>query len=371
MVNSICFVGMDNYPVLNPTRGDLYFGGESVQQTLLAKAFRDLNYRASMVVLDQGQPQGETIDDIQIYKTYAADAGIPIVKFVHPRITATIAALRLANAQTYFQSCAGMMTGIVAWYCRTHNRKFIFRLAHDTDCIRGAQLINLWRDKKIYEYGLYRADLISAQGIKQVSLLTEHYNLHSIPINMTVEFPSSAQPDKDIDVLWVNNLRDFKHPELVPVLANSLPDVKFTMIGGPVAGHEELYEKVKLAAASCANLDFLGPVPYEQVNDYFSRSRVFANTSDTEGFPNSFLQAWARGVPVISFFDPDGLISKRNLGAVPDNLEMMSREIEKLLSAERLLEEFSNRVKRFALENYSPEAVAKIYEAHIASPTNS
>ena len=55
----ICFVGLDNYPVLNPDCGGEYFGGESVQQTLLAKAFADLGYEVSMVVKDHGQAQGE------------------------------------------------------------------------------------------------------------------------------------------------------------------------------------------------------------------------------------------------------------------------------------------------------------------------
>jgi glycosyltransferase involved in cell wall biosynthesis len=39
------------------------------------------------------------------------------------------------------------------------------------------------------------------------------------------------------------------------------------------------------------------------------------NTSRLEGMPNVFLEAWARGVPVLSLeFDPDGVVAGRGLG---------------------------------------------------------
>ncbi|NIP23014.1 MAG: glycosyl transferase family 1, partial [Phycisphaerae bacterium] len=59
---SICFVGLDSYPVFNPDYAHHYFGGESVQQTLLARAFRDIGYKVSMIVMDYGQPEDEVID---------------------------------------------------------------------------------------------------------------------------------------------------------------------------------------------------------------------------------------------------------------------------------------------------------------------
>src|SRR5262245_30135751 len=204
---SICFVGSDNYPVLSPGRGNEYFGGESVQQTLLAKAFASLGYRVSMVVKDHGQPQGERVDQITVWKTFRVEAGIPILRFVHPRMTAVLKALDRADADVFYQSCAGVETGLVAWHSRLRSRRFIFRLAHDTDCIPGQQLIRFWRDRKIYEYGLRHAQFIAAQGTHQVALLRQNYGLDSLPINMAVEEPAEADVVQDIDVLWVNNLR--------------------------------------------------------------------------------------------------------------------------------------------------------------------
>jgi glycosyltransferase involved in cell wall biosynthesis len=357
----ICFVGLDNYPVLNPRGGHEYFGGESVQQTLLAKAFRSLGYDVSMVVKDHGQPQDEVIEGIQVRKTFAEGAGVPVIRFVHPRMTSILSALEAANADVYYQSCAGMATGLVAWHCGRRDRRFVFRVAHDTDCIPGQQLIRFWRDRKLYEYGLRRADFIAAQGTRQVNLLHDNYELPSVHVNMAVEEPAGDDGYRDIDVLWVNNLRDFKRPGLAVELAAQLPRRRFVMIGGAMPGHERLYADVQARARELPNLEFLGPVTYDQVNAYFARARVFVNTSESEGFPNSFLQAWIRGVPVVSFFDPDGLLEKGQLGRAPCDLREMRDAVESYLIDEATRTACGVRCSSHAQVNYAPSAVARRY----------
>ena len=368
MSKSICFVGLDSYPVLNPLKGNEYFGGESVQLTLLAKAFSAIGYEVTMLCLDYGQPENEVIDGVRVLKTYHNSDGLPGVRFIYPRMTSVVSALRQADADIYFQSCAGALTGIVAGFCKHNHKKFIFRLAHDSDCIPGEQIIRLWRDRKIYEYGLQRADLISAQGVKQVALLKQHYQLNSIPVNMTVQLPDEVvQSEKNIDILWVNNYRDFKRPELVPDLARLLPEFNIVMIGGPVPGNEELFEDVKKQADDVDNLSVMGAISYQDVNAFFERSKIFVNTSDWEGFPNSFLQAWIRGVPVVSFFDPDDLIVNMNMGAVPDGLEDMARKIREILEDDVMRKDIADQSRKYVLDNYSPVAVAHRYENLIYS----
>ena len=361
---SICFVGADNYPVLTPEYQRHYIGGESVQQTLLAKAFVDLGYDVSMVVTDLGQPDAELIDGIRVFKTFRPNAGLPVLRFIHPRFTGLWQALKRADADIYYQSCASVATGIVAWFCRKYDRKFVFRVAHDTDLMPGQQLIPYWRDKKIYEYGLRQADQIINQSRQQQDLLRENYHLEGPALNMVVQLPAPDEIySRDIDVLWVNNLRPFKRPELVLELARKLPDLRIVMIGGPCHGHEDLYEEVCQQAEGIGNLDFKGHVPYQEVNAYYSRSRVFVNTSDSEGFPNSFLQAWVRGTPVLSFFDPDGIILREGLGSSPGDVDQMVAAVNELGGDDDRLAALSAHVSAFAHDHYSPAAVAVRYHA--------
>jgi hypothetical protein len=65
---SICFVGLENLPVLAREYGRFRIGGAQVQQTLLAKALVERGFRVSMVVGDYGQRDGESWQGISTYK---------------------------------------------------------------------------------------------------------------------------------------------------------------------------------------------------------------------------------------------------------------------------------------------------------------
>lgn len=362
MMPRICFVEAMTYAVLNPKSSNSP-GGEAVQHTLLAREFARQGWDASVVCRDLGQDDGEVIDDVTVWKTFDKTAGVPGVRFFYPRLYRLWRALQKADADVYFQSCAGLNTGVVAYFAKRHGRKMVFRIAHDTDCIPGEQLINNSRDRWLYEYGLGSADLISAQSEVQLQAMKRNYQLPATIVNMVVQPPEeSATLDKDIDVLWVNNLREFKRPEIACEIARQMPDVKFVMIGGPMIGCEALYEKVKAASQELPNLEYLGSVPYAAVNTYFARSKLFLNTSDSEGFPNSYLQAWIRGVPVISYFDPDGLIASQRIGAAVPSQEDFCEPIAHLLESVQERAQMGERARQFANEHYSPTSIVRRYQ---------
>lgn len=326
----ICFFGLENLPVLAPEFNQHGIGGEQVQHTLLAKALARRQHVVSMLVYDYGQADCARWNDVTTYKTYRENAGIPIFRFIHPRWTAVWSALRKAKADIYYVSCAGMHLGLLALFCRRHGGKLVFRVAHDTDCEPDQLLIRYWRDKKLYEYGLRRADGILVQSVQQQRALLANYGLQSQVAGMLVDSPD-ADRVRDVDVLWVNNLRQFKRPDLLLKLAKRLPQLKFDMVGGPQTGFDDLFEQIRKDASEIPNLTFHGRIPYHQMDQRYARARVFVNTSDTEGFPNSYLQAWVRGTPVVAFFDPDDVIRRERLGHAVVSLDEMVAAVTALV----------------------------------------
>ncbi len=358
----ICFLGFDNLPVLAREYNRHGIGGEQVQQTLLAKALARRGHQVSMVVFDYGQADGAEWDRIATYKAYRSDAGLPLLRFVHPRWTGAWAAMRKADADLYYMSCAGMQLGLAALFCRRYGRKFVFRVAHDSDCEPDRLLVRYWRDKKLYEYGLRRAHGIFVQTEQQQRALQANYRLPSKVAEMLVERPESAG-ERQVDVLWVNNLRQFKRPDLLVELAARMPHLSFHMIGGEQAGSEDLYADIARRAASLPNLRFHGRVPYHDMDAHYAGARVFVNTSDSEGFPNSYLQAWIRGTPVVAFFDPDRVIAREQLGYAATSLEDMQERIAALVGDPALWRAASARCRRHMEQRYGDERILAPYLA--------
>ena len=129
----ICLVGLDNLPLLVPEYRQHVIGGESVQQTLLARALARRGLDVSTVVLDYGQIDGAQWDGIRVFNAYRPGAGLPVLRFIHPRWTGLWSALARADADIYYTSCAGMQVGLLAMFCRRFHRRFVFRTASDSD----------------------------------------------------------------------------------------------------------------------------------------------------------------------------------------------------------------------------------------------
>ena len=109
------------------------------------------------------------------------------------------------------------------------------------------------------------------------------------------------------------------------------------------------------------NLTLYGRVPYHEIGDFYDRAKVFVNTSDVEGFPNSFLQSWCRGVPVVSFFDPNGLIKREGLGVSPNSIDDMASAVHRLITDETEWRKTSQRCRSYMERTYGDDVVLKPY----------
>ncbi len=363
---AICFVGFSNLAVLAPEVDPSGAAGEPLQHTLLATALARRGYPVSMVVADYGQPDGATWEGVRTFKAYAPSAGLPVLRFVHPRWTGLVSALSRANADVYYASCAGGLVGQIAMFCAKRGKRFVFRAASDADCKPDALIsMGRWhrRDKWLYEQGLRRASSVLVQSARQQELMRRNFHLDSSIAGMVVQPARSERgfAERDIDALWVSNMRRVKRPDVLLSVAEQLPQVSFHMVGGTVPGAERVFDQVKAQAASRSNVTFHGAVPYRDVSALYSRARVFVNTSDVEGFPNTYLQAWASGTPVVAFFDPDGVIAREGLGATVRNAQEMSDAVRRLTSDESAWKAARERCLAFIERHYSEDAVLQPY----------
>lgn len=365
---SICFTLLSNLSVLSRAYADLPAGGAELQQTLLARALVRRGWRVSMIVADCGQPDGAAWDGITTYKAYRPNEGIPVVRFVHPRWTKLWKALTRADAQIYYVSCAGGNFPQVVHFARARGRKTVFRVASDTDCDPRSLLVRHWRDKMLHHWSLHRADLVLAQTAGQQQALTRNFGRESRIIDPLLEIPGPP-PDfaaRDIGALWVGNIRALKRPQLFLQAAARMPDTAFHMIGGPLPGAERLFEEICSRAQALPNVVFHGFVPQHEIGGYFERARVFVSTSEIEGFPNTYMQAWARGTPVIAYLDPERLVSGNDLGAIVTGVDELCSALARLSQDAGQWQAVSARTRRFVDERGSAKDVIGEYAAALS-----
>jgi glycosyltransferase involved in cell wall biosynthesis len=367
---SICLIGLDNLPVLAPEFRGEAIGGESVQQTLLARALVRRGHQVSMVTADCGQHDGMVRDGICVYKAYRPAAGVPVLRFIHPRWSGLWSALARADAQVYYTSCAGMHVGLLSLFCARHDRRFVFRCASDTDCDPARLLVRYARDRWLYAYGLRRAHAVLVQSASQAQRLAQRFGVSGHVAGMLAE-PAPPAARRDLDVLWTGNIRRVKRPERLLELAARLPGVVFHMVGGPVPDEQSLYERIRAAAARCRNVVFHGHLPYWEASAMYGRARLLVNTSEAEGFPNAYLQAWTLGVPVVTFSDPDGVIDCHGLGEVVRSPLAMRGAIERLLAAPDGLAALGARCRAYMRREYAEERILAPYLAAFEELTRS
>jgi glycosyltransferase involved in cell wall biosynthesis len=369
----VCFVGLNNLRVLAPDHCGGFVGGAELQQTLLARALVARGFKVSMVVADHGQADGACWDGIVTYKAYRMDAGVPILRFFHPRLSRTWAALRRADADIYYSSCSDVVVAIVAAFARRHRRRAVFRIASDVDCdpkrtfflLRRKKwsFLRLLCDNSLYRFGLRGTHLILAQTTAQQQAMRENFGKPSRVVPSLVDVEPLRHPfeQRDIAVLWVGTVRALKRPELLFELAARLPQVHFTLVGGAATEDPAYFERVRAAAARLANVTMPGFVPVEQIKTYFERARVLINTSAVEGFPNTYLQAWAHGTPVVAFHDPDGVIERHGLGRTAASLEEMYVAVAKLAGEASTWGEASGRCSDYFNRTFSTGRTASAF----------
>jgi len=360
----ICLVNLNSYPALVPGLSEHAIGGAEVQQAMLARMLAERGWDVRVVTGDWGQPDGTVVDGVSVFRCYRQGAGVPGLRFFYPRWFKLNAALRRADADIYYVSCAGTLVGQVVWFARRRGRKVVFRVASDSDCVPEHLLISGTKDRWFYEYGLRRAQAIVVQTTHQQTLLRRHYGLESSLVPSLVEVPGQVPSltHRDIDVLWIANLRALKRAEIFIELARALPRYCFHLVGGAVEAEAKVARRVQDAAASVPNLTLHGRLGLRESLALFDRAKLLVNTSEIEGFPTSFLQAWARATPTVSFLDPDQMIEQEGLGARVNDRQALIQAVDRLLSDQNEMTAAARRCRVLMEERFGHDAVLAPYE---------
>jgi glycosyltransferase involved in cell wall biosynthesis len=249
----------------------------------------------------------------------------------------------------------------------------IFHTAFDTDVQPRQALCLRPRWWPLYAWGLSRADLIFVQHEGQFSKLPPRWqfkasvlpkvcNLSNGLYEKVVVKPHSLRAEY---VAWVAMLRQPKRPELLIEIARKAPNISFVVCGG-VTSHRSMPgygERIVDLLRQLPNVDYRGQLRADQAAQVIADAAVLLSTSEEEGFPNTFIQAFASGTPVVSLkVDPDGIIESGRLGSLAGSIEKAIQDMNAFLNSPEERERIAARGRRHIAKAHSEAAVIGVFE---------
>lgn len=235
--------------------------------------------------------------------------------------------------------------------------RLLFFSASDVNFEPGNELVGSERNRKLYQRSIKHINFFIVQNNHQHDTLLSNYRKESLilPNIWGNTHWGKQNAPSETDVVWVANFRRLKRAEWVLDAAERMPAYRYVMAGAAV-NDIDYYEDMKNRAADLGNVSFLGGQSFFNTNALVANSKVLLCTSTFEGFPNTFLQAWSNGLPVISTVDPSGIIRSNNLGIVVETEEELYCAIQKVLCNNEIYEGLQQAVKRFFENNHSSES---------------
>lgn len=209
----------------------------------------------------------------------------------------------------------------------------------------------MWRFRPF----LKRVDFILTQTRHQQALLKQTYGLQGTQFYNAHPYPDSASKvaARRSLVLWIGRIKHYKHPEHFLELARALKaqPIECYLIGKLT--DSPLSDTLIRQAETLPNLRLAGDLSSQEIHDLLGTAKALVCTSEGEGFSNTFIEAWLRGVPVFSLsIDPDNLIVQHGLGFLCPDLSELSEHLQVLLKRDQEWIQLSERCHHFAKKHF-------------------
>lgn len=243
---------------------------------------------------------------------------------------------------------------ILSKLCKKKRIKLLMFGASDSDFVPDREILTNKINVKLFRQGVRNTDYFVVQNSFQQKTLFENYGKSSLLLPNIWLGQSSTDKDEIVyDAIWVSNLRRLKRAEWFVNLATTFPDYHFAIVGG--VNDLAYYNEILKQCAEISNIDFLGAKPFDCVNELLRKSKMLVCTSEFEGFPNTFLQAWAQGLPTISTVDPNGIIQKHQIGIVIQSKDDLKKAFDQLINDIDLYQKCKQNVISYFQDNHSAQ----------------
>ena len=361
----ICFLGIGSCFLISKKKVENIIGPD-IQQILLGNELLKNNFNISFICYHKSINtfNVQYKDNIQLIYVKSENSQSKILNYIKTFLN-SIKAIKTADSNIYVHH-----GGIDGFLPLLMGKKCVLSIASDAFLDQSLIVTNSKEFKKsrfnldsiANWFNIKFSQLVIVQNCYQKEFLKKHYNkeAHLIKIPFEISESKIAEKKKPYTILWVGSMAKVKQPQLFLNLAKEIPYANFQMIGGHY-DNWDLFNKMKKEAGELNNFNFLGVVPFDEIDNYFREASILVNTSMFEGFPNSFIQAWMNNIPVISLVDPDGIISDNSMGFHSKNFENLREDLKILLEDDKLRVQMGQNGRQYIEKEHDIKNIIQEY----------
>ncbi|MBN1124758.1 MAG: glycosyltransferase family 4 protein [Sedimentisphaerales bacterium] len=352
----VCFVSPKVYPLLNPSTEGVFGGAEVDVYMIGTELAKDNSFNISYITADYGQIDHEQIENTTLFKSFKLRDNPIKGAFTLWQ------AMKRAHADIYFLKTASPGVPLVFHFCRSHRKTLIYRTAHSDECDGTYKKRHPFLGR-VFEHVLRNASAVLSQNEQDADNLRKTIGVDSTVIRNAHRIADAYETGQRNTILWIGRSADFKKPGRFLELARRCPDQSFVMICQRATGDAQ-YDQLQKDAAGIDNLTFLSRVSFHETDQYFRQAKILVNTSDAEGFSNTFIQAAKWGVPILSYrVNPDNFLAAFSCGLACDgDSNRMEQGLRFLLSNDKFIEIGTN-ARRYAEQHHDIFTVIEQYKA--------
>ena len=387
----VCFISPHSYSLFNPSTRYV-FGGSEVRAWLLGRGLANLQgYRVSFAVIDHGQKPVEVFEDITVYADayfkqenpllnskrfltrYALSALRKIQHFIPLPITEVISVgkhkvplkrfetYRKIDADLYFTFGVGDYTAELVSYMKSIDKPLVLFIGSDGDLsdsyINRPMARNPYGSQNhLCRFTIDNSNFIIVQSETQARKLKKVFKRDSLVLKNPIDTTdvNNNSPRKQ-HFLWIGKSDMIKRPDLLVEAAKRSPGAKFVMVMN--RSSPKIFDTIINNKPD--NVSIIESVPFNDMDSLFNETHALINTSEFEGFPNTFLQAGKHGVPILSLqVDPDSFIERYMCGvAAKGCLDELISKFKLFETNNKIVETWGRNIKRYILENHSLDSI--------------
>lgn len=288
-------------------------------------------------------------DNLTVVSGYKLSGGIGYLTEQYPFFRSLIDSF---EPDFIYQGGAGTITGLLGLLSRSCEVRLIHMVANDADVARRRRERMRPTTHLAYNFGLKRCSAILCQTRYQYKMIAERFPgkascCISKPIWLEEVPPSTANGDRQY-VAWLGIFQWQKNLGALVEVAQRLPDFQFALAGKAAPKLDRETEVALTTLNKLNNVAFVGYLRRKEIYEFLQNAHALLSTSRFEGFPNTYLEAWAVGTPVVSLrnADPDGTVERNQLGATAEDPQQLASVLKRLVMSDEG-RDMQNRCRRY------------------------